>query len=166
MVIPGVWKVYPTKELSVAVACAVLGHGTSSLINKLRHDHPGPLIPVCVRLERSNPAAHAQPWTHRACKLYTSGLPRQQAPLFAFSISRLFYAAIPCSRDVRIDPAFGPLSFIERSRGWLTIRTQICDSARKRIGIRLRFYGGFFRYGIMCTRLQNDIIPFEKHLMF
>jgi len=52
----------------------VLGSGTSLLINKLRHDHPGPLISMCVRLKQSNPATHDQPRARRACKfIYTSG---------------------------------------------------------------------------------------------
>lgn len=29
MAILGVWKVYPVKELSVAMACVLLGYGTS-----------------------------------------------------------------------------------------------------------------------------------------
>lgn len=83
------------------------------LINKLHHDHFGPLIPVCVQLKQSNPATHAQPRVHRACKFirfrshrfrYAPARPPIQD---TFSISRLFHFAIPYPifqlRDVRID---------------------------------------------------------------
>jgi len=121
MTIPGVWKVYPVKELSVAAARVVLGSGTSLLINKLCHDHPGPLISLCVRLKQSNPATHAQPRARRACKLtHTSGriafdLPRHDP--YSSSIldiaAFLFRDSLPVSQ-LRDGSAFDSMSFNER----------------------------------------------------
>lgn len=66
------------------------------LINKLRHDHSGPLIPVCVQLKQSNPATYAQPRVHRACKLTYSLSIRSSTTSYS---RRIFDLAVFPSRD-------------------------------------------------------------------
>lgn len=76
MTMPGVWKVYPAKELKRGCgARLVLGPGTSSFINKLRQrDRSWPILALfpCVSgLSVYNPGTHASPRTRRACSKLT-----------------------------------------------------------------------------------------------